>query len=108
VDHALESRFLLDPETTAQEKRLRERYFHVVEVPRLRLLGMAILTILVVFHEVFSTDATNWKMPIEIGAALAVYALASWIVLRLFFEKAKPFVNLGTFFSRSTFRRSSG
>jgi signal transduction histidine kinase/ActR/RegA family two-component response regulator len=98
VDHALESRFLLDPETTAHEKRLRERYFHVVEVPRLRLLGIAILTILVVLHEVFSTDATNWTMPVEIGAALALYALASWIVLRLFFERAKPFVNLGTLF----------
>jgi hypothetical protein len=36
-------------------------------------------------------------VPIEIGA-LALYALASWIVLRLFFERAKPFVNLGTLF----------
>jgi len=98
VDHALESRFILDPETTTHEKRVRERYFHVVEVPRLRILGMAILTILVVFHEVFSTEATNWNVPIRIGAALLVYALASWALLWLYFEKAKPFVNLGTVF----------
>ena len=98
MDHALESRFLLDPETTAHQKRLRERHFHVVEVPRLRLLGMAILTILVVCHEVFSTEATNWKVPIQIAAALAIYALVSFVVLRLFFEKAKPFINLGTLF----------
>ena len=98
MDHALESRFLLDPETTAHEKRVRERYFHVVEVPRLRILGMAILTLLVVFHEVFSTEATNWNVPIRIGAALLVYALASWALLALCFERAKPFVNLGTVF----------
>ena len=41
---------------------------------------------------------TNWKVPIRIGATLLVYALASWVVLRLFFEKAKPFANLGTVF----------
>jgi signal transduction histidine kinase/ActR/RegA family two-component response regulator len=98
VDHALESRFLLDPETTAHEKRVRERYLHVVEVPRLRILGMAILTILVVLHEVFSTEATNWNVPIRVGAALLVYALASWALLWRYFEKAKPFVNLGTVF----------
>ena len=98
MDHALESRFLLDPETTAHEKRARERYFHVVEIPRLRILGMAILTILVVFHEVFSTEGTNWQVPITVGAALLVYALASWVLLALYFEKAKPFVNLGTVF----------
>ena len=98
MDHALESRFLLDPETTEHEKRLRERHFHVVEVPRLRLLGMVILTTLVVFHEIFSTEAHNWKVPIQIAATLAVYALASWVVLRLFFEKVKPFANLGTVF----------
>jgi len=59
VDQALESRFLLDPERTELEKRLRERHFHVLEIPRLRLLGMAILTTLVVFHELLSTGETN-------------------------------------------------
>jgi signal transduction histidine kinase/ActR/RegA family two-component response regulator len=98
VDHVLESRFLLDPETTAREKRVREQYFHVVEIPRLRILGMAILTILVVLHEVFSTEATNWGVPIRVGAALLVYALVSWALLALYFDRAKGFVNLGTVF----------
>ena len=98
MDASLEPRLLLDPETTANEKRSRERHFHLVEVPRLRILGFAILTLLVVFHEVFSTGATDWRLPIRIGAALLAYALASWAALRLLFDAARPSVNLGTLF----------
>ncbi len=98
MDEALESRFLLDPETTVADKRSRERRFHLVDVPRLRILGFVILTILVVLHEVFSTAQPDWQVPIRIGVVLLVYALASWLVLHLYFERAKPFVNLGTLF----------
>ena len=98
MDQARQSRFLLDPEKTEHEKRLRERQFHVIDVPWLRLLGMAILTVLVIFHELFRTGETNWQLPARIGAALLAYALASWAVLYLFFEKARPRINLGTLF----------
>ena len=98
MDQALESRFLLDPERTELEKRLRERQFHVVEIPRLRLLGMAILTTLVTFHELFSTGDTDWRLPLRIGIALLIYALASWAILYLYFEQAKPRLHLGTLF----------
>jgi len=37
VDQELESRFLLDPATTEREKRRREREFHLVEVPLVRV-----------------------------------------------------------------------
>jgi len=97
VDQALQSSFLLDPEKTEREKRLRERQFHVVEVPRLRVLGFFILTLLVIFHEVFSTGETNWRVPITIGTVLLVYGLASWAVIYVFFDKARP-INLGTLF----------
>jgi signal transduction histidine kinase/CheY-like chemotaxis protein len=98
VDQALPSRFLLDPEKTEHEKRLRERQFHVFEVPWLRLLGLAILTLLVIFHELFSTNGAHWQLPLRIGAVLLVYSLASWAVLYLFFDAAKPRFNLGTLF----------
>jgi hypothetical protein len=98
VDQERQSRFLLDPEKTEQDKRVRERQFHVVDIPRLRVLGMAILTTLVIFHELFSTGSTNWQLPVRIGSALLVYALASWTVLYLFFERCRPRFNLGTLF----------
>ena len=98
MDQAIESPFLLDPERTEHEKRLRERTFHVFDVPRLRLLGLVILTLLVIFHEVFSTGETNWGLPIRVGAVLAVYGLVSWALLYAFFDRLKPQLNLGTLF----------
>ena len=97
MPQALEASFHLDPEETERKKRLRERQFQVIEVPRLRVLGFVILTLLVIFHEIFSTGETNWRLPITIGVALLVYSVASWAVLYLFFERAKP-LNLGTLF----------
>jgi signal transduction histidine kinase/ActR/RegA family two-component response regulator len=98
VDQSLASRFLLDPETTEQQKRLLERRFHVADVPRLRVVGFAILTALVVVHEVLSTGQANWRLPLRIGAVLLVYSLISWAILFLFFEKTRPRLNLGTLF----------
>ena len=97
MPQALEASFHLDPEETEREKRLRERQFHVIEVPRLRVLGFVILTLLVIFHEIFSAGETNWRLPITVGVALLAYSVASWAVLYLFFETAKP-LNLGTLF----------
>ena len=94
------------PSTTSA---LRERHFHVVEVPRLRILGMAILTLLVVFHEVFSTGDTNWRLPLRIGVVLLAYALASWAVLYLLLRRRRSRGSISArCFSRSTSRRSSG
>jgi signal transduction histidine kinase/CheY-like chemotaxis protein len=98
VEQALESRFLLDPAKTELDKRLRERQFHVADIPRLRMLGMVILTALVIFHELFSTTNPNWQLPMRIGAALFVYALASWVILYFLFDRAKRWLNLGTLF----------
>ncbi len=94
---SMQSSFLLDPERTEREKQRRERRFHVIDVPRLRLLGMVIITLLVILHEVFSTGEPDWRLPATVGAVLLVYALASWAALWLFFEKARP-LNLGTVF----------
>ena len=98
MDHELQPRFLLDPEKTEHEKRIRERQFHLFDVPRLRILGFAILTLLVICHEVFSTGGTDWRLPMRIGAVLLVYATGSWAILYFLFEAAKPRINLGTLF----------
>jgi signal transduction histidine kinase/ActR/RegA family two-component response regulator len=97
VDQALAAGFNLDPEKTEREKRRRERQFHVVDVPTLRVLGFAILTLLIYLHEVFSPGPPNWRIPAEIGATLLVYSLVSWLLLYLFFDTVKQ-VNLGVLF----------
>jgi signal transduction histidine kinase/CheY-like chemotaxis protein len=97
VPHALEASFHLDPEKTEREKRLRERQFHVFDIPKLRILGFVIVTLLVIFHEVFATGPTNWQLPMEIGAVLLVYSVVSWIILYLCFDICTQF-NLGILF----------
>jgi len=97
VAEALDSSFLLDPEHTAQQKRERERHFHVVEVPALRLLGFAILTAIVFAHEIFARDVSTWRLPLTLGAGLVAYSLASWAVLQVFYDRVtRP--NLGVVF----------
>ena len=86
MDQERQSRFLLDPEQTEHEKRLRERQFHAIDVPRLRILGLVILTLLVIFHKVFTSGETDWRLPLRIAVVLFSYALASWAVLYFFFE----------------------
>ena len=98
MDQERPSGFLLDPEQTEHEKRLRERQFQTMDVPRLRVLGLAILTLLVIGHEIFSAGETNWWLPLRIAAVLSAYSFASWAVLHVFFERAKPRLNLGTLF----------
>ena len=89
---------LRDAEETEHGQCLRERQFQIMDVPQLRVLGLAILTLLVIGHEIFSAGETNWWLPLRIAAVLSAYCFASWAVLYFFFERAKPRLNLGTLF----------
>ena len=94
---SLESSFLLDPEQTAQQKRRRERHFHVIEVPGLRLLGFALLTALACLHEVFAPSESGWRLPLTLGLWLLAYGLGVWALLYLFYDRI-PRPNLGMAF----------
>jgi signal transduction histidine kinase/CheY-like chemotaxis protein len=97
VAEASSSRFQLDPEQTEQQKRSRERHFHVVEVPRLRLLGFAILALLVYLHEFFSAATPDWVLALTVTTSLLGYAVASWLLIALCFTRVRLF-NVGTLF----------
>ena len=79
-------------------KRLRLRRLHLTEIPRLRTVGMAIVTALVFGHEVLAANGADWGVPARVAAGLLVYAAGSWGLLYLLFERALPRVNLGTLF----------
>jgi signal transduction histidine kinase/ActR/RegA family two-component response regulator len=99
VPEAARPSFHLDPEQTEQQKRERLRQFHVSDIPKLRLLGFAILTFLVWLHEiVVEPDASsNWPLALTVGWVLLVYALASWAAIAWLFDRvARP--NVGTVF----------
>ena len=78
------------------EKRRREHQFHVVEVPRLRLLGFAIVTLLVFVRQIVMPDEPG-SHPMLLAAMALAYSLVSWAALYLFFDRVER-VNLGTVF----------
>jgi signal transduction histidine kinase/ActR/RegA family two-component response regulator len=89
-------RFYLDAEQTDQQKLARERYFHTIEIPSLRLLGFSIMTALVFLRRAFVPNeqaASPWLL----GAIVLTYSLASWAILYRFFSTVKR-VHLGTLF----------
>jgi len=88
--------FLLGSERTDEEKRRRERQFHAIEVPRLRLLGFLILTALVFIRQAFVSDDAL-SHPFLLGAFGVVYSLVSWAILYAFFDRVGT-VNLATVF----------
>jgi len=83
-------------ESSPIEKLRREHAFNVVEVPRLRLLGFAIVTLLVVVRRVVLPEEPD-AHPLLLGAVVLGYSLASWGILYLFFDRVRR-INLGTVF----------
>ena len=70
----------------------------MVEVPRLRLLGFAILTVLVGLRELFvQPGSSNWTLAVTLGTGVLAYALASWVIIALLFDRVRKF-NIGTLF----------
>ncbi len=88
----------LDPreaERTKTEWRIR---VNTVAVPRLRLLGFALIALGVLLHNRFVLDDLSWTAWARMAAMLAAYALASWYLLSLFFADVLPYVDLGFVF----------
>src|SRR5436190_23190007 len=88
--------FYLDTTQSALEKRRRERYFHEIEVPRLRVLGFAIMSLLVFLRQAAVPDDPA-SHPVLLSTIVLVYSLVAWAILYVFFDRVRP-VNLGTVF----------
>ncbi|HEY2151871.1 MAG TPA: ATP-binding protein [Vicinamibacterales bacterium] len=87
--------FYPDEDESNQRKLARERHFHVVEIPILRLLGFLIVTVLALIHQAFVPGEPSGA-PIVLGAVVVSYSLVSWAVLYKWFDKTR--VRLGTLF----------
>ena len=83
-------------ESSATEKRRREHQYNVVEVPRLRLLGFAIVALLVIVRRIVMPDEPD-AHPMVLAATVLAYSLLSWAILYLFFDNVRG-INLGTVF----------
>jgi signal transduction histidine kinase len=94
ADRARSDAIYLD--SSPVEKQRREHQFNVVEVPRLRLLGFAIVTLLVFVRQIVMPDEPG-SHPMLLGVMALTYSLVSWAVLYLFFDRVQS-LNLGTVF----------
>ncbi len=89
--------FVLDPVEAERRKQRRLIKFHTSQVPRLRVLGMGILAALVVLHDAGLRLPPGAGTPLPLLAALGLYTLFSWLVLRHSYARVRA-IDLGTLF----------
>ena len=89
--------FYPDPDQSDSEKRGRELQFHTVTVPRLRLIGLAMVIVLVAVRQALVTEPGGWTLTMRLAVFLLAYGGASWVALRWWYERVR-IVNLGDFF----------
>ena len=97
---AADYQFHPDRDQSDKEKRRRERQFHVVDVPVLRVIGFSMIALLVFLRYQFVPETAGIYVahPVLIGAVAVTYSLLAWAVLYAGFEALKPRFNLGTVF----------
>jgi signal transduction histidine kinase len=78
----------LDPEEAEREKARRTRHLVTRVVPRVRVIGFALLLGLVALHQRFILDAFSWIELGRVAAILEGYALAAWVMLTVWYGRA--------------------
>lgn len=68
--------FYPDAYESELQKQRRERHFHAIELPRLRLVGLSIMSLLVVLRQAFVPDEPSSR-PLLLGTIVVIYSLVS-------------------------------
>src|SRR3954471_496790 len=91
----------VDPIEAERRKRARLIQINTLVVPRLRLIGFALVALAALLHNALiyrgwsHFSSAEW---LRLLAIFAVYSGASWYLLYLFYEDARRSVDLGTVF----------
>src|SRR6185436_610311 len=91
----------VDPGEAERRKRARLVQINTLVVPRLRLLGFALVATAALLHNALiypGWDAFSWRDWLRLVITFGVYSGATWYLLYLFFEDARRVVDLGTVF----------
>ncbi len=72
------------PDAIIEQRKIRRRWYHSVQVPALRLIGSTLLAIVVILNQRYISGSSTgaWVAP-----ALIAYALASWLVLYFLYDR---------------------
>lgn len=87
----------LDPSEAAREKVAKAYRFHVVQIPTLRVIGMGMVTLLVVLHNVYLSPTLPWQNALHFLLIAMLYSGVSWACLYAGYRHVTWF-NLGTLF----------
>src|SRR3954452_20090337 len=91
----------VEPAEAERRKRARMVQLNTLVVPRLRLLGFALLSLASLLHNAFiypGLAAFAWTPWGKLVAALFGYGFISWYLLHLFYEETRPSLDLGRVF----------
>src|SRR5919106_345837 len=81
----------LDPDEIERSKAQRIYHLNVIQIPALRLLGFCLLTVCIFFHNLFLLRSFSWSDFFVIASIIIGYALISWIILYIFFDKSRNY-----------------
>ena len=87
----------LEGEEAARAKRRRHVAYYARQIPLLRLLGMVLLSLVVLLHNLHILGAFSRGPYLRFVVASLVYAVASWAISVRYLERFTRF-DLGTFF----------
>ncbi len=88
---------ILDPQVASLARRERWRRFQTFEVPLLRLIGFVFNAIAVIITNHFVLGTLTAPEAAFVSSVLIGYALAAWIILKLFWERVH-LIDLGDVF----------
>jgi len=87
----------LDPQDIERSRAERAWQLNVVQVPVLRLVGLAMVALGVFLHNRFVLGTPAWPEALRFTAIAGTYALASWLVLYRWYARVRA-VDLGVVF----------
>src|SRR5262249_59985087 len=87
----------LDPEEAERSKTERAWQLNAVQIPALRLVGLALVSLGVFLHNRFVLGTAAWPETVRFVALAGVYGLGSWLVLYRWYGRARA-VDLGVVF----------
>jgi signal transduction histidine kinase/CheY-like chemotaxis protein len=83
-----------DSDFSPAGKRQRERRYHTVTVPSLRLVGFTMIAALIAFRQYFVQEPDGWPRTTAYIVSLLAYNAITWIALRRWYGRVRG-LNLG-------------
>src|SRR5688500_15968656 len=81
----------VDPHDLEQKKWATHYRLNVVEIPVLRVLGFLLLSFAILVHNKLILESFSLQSWLAVTILMLTYAMASWLVLYLFFSRVRAF-----------------